>query len=427
MSGYERSRELLARARKSLAGGVSSDVRVSMKPFPLYFERGEGALLYDADGNAYIDYALGQGPLILGHSPPAVLEAVDEAMRRGQIFAGQHELEIEAAEAVVELVPCAGLVRFSLSGSEAVHAAVRLARAGTGRTKLLRFEGHYHGWFDGVLVGPDDDGGAAPLSQGQSPGAVGEVIVLPWNDLDALESAFARHGEELAAVIMEPVMCNTAVVPPGDGYLEGVRAYCDRYGALLILDEVITGFRLAPGGAQERFGVTADLATYGKALAGGFPNSAVAGRADLMERLGQSVNHSGTFNSNVISMAATVATLRELTRDDNAAYRKIERAGTALMDGLREIGARLGIPLLIQGFPPAFYLGFTEAESFENAADYAARADVERYGRFAVAMLERGVRVLERGLWYVSAAHDDEHVARTLEAAEDALRQVFNA
>src|SRR5690606_25438835 len=150
MSGYERSRELLARARKSLAGGVSSDVRVSMKPFPLYFERGEGALLYDADGNAYIDYALGQGPLILGHSPPAVLEAVDEAMRRGQIFAGQHELEIEAAEAVVELVPCAGLVRFSLSGSEAVHAAVRLARAGTGRTKLLRFEGHYHGWFDGV-------------------------------------------------------------------------------------------------------------------------------------------------------------------------------------------------------------------------------------------------------------------------------------
>ena len=338
--GYQRSAELFERAKKTIAGGVTSDVRISMKPMPLYFERGEGAMLYDVDGNGYIDYALGQGPLILGHSPPAVLDAVEEAMRRGQIYAGQSELEVQAAEAVADLVPCAGLCRFSLSGSEAVHAAVRLAKAVTGRRKLLRFEGHYHGWFDNVLVGPSGDGdGATAMTEGQSPGAVAEVIVQPWNDLDAIEATFARHGGELAAVIMEPVMCNTGVIPPDDDYLEGVRAYCDRYGSLLILDEVITGFRLAPGGAQERLGVTADLATYGKALAGGFPASAIVGRSDLMERFGSGVNHSGTFNGNIISSAATVAALHELTRDDNAAYKRIEHSGSALMTGLREIAA----------------------------------------------------------------------------------------
>ncbi len=232
--GYQRSAELFARAQKTIAGGVTSDVRINMKPMPLFFERGEGAMLYDVDGNGYIDYALGQGPLVLGHSHPAVLSAVDEAMRRGQIFAGQSELEVEAAEIVAKYVPCAGLCRFSLSGSEAVHAAVRLARAVTGRPKLLRFEGHYHGWFDNVLVGPSDDGtGAAAMTEGQSQGAVAEVIVQPWNDLDAIEATFAQHGAELAAVIMEPVMCNTGVIPPDADYLEGVRAYCDRYGTVL--------------------------------------------------------------------------------------------------------------------------------------------------------------------------------------------------
>lgn len=423
--GYETSEALFKRAKKSIAGGVNSDVRIGMKPLPLYFSRGEGAMLYDVDGNAYIDYALGQGPLILGHSPPAVLDAVESAMRDGQIFAGQSELEIEAAELVTGLVPCAGLCRFGLTGSEAVHGAVRLARASTGRTKLLRFEGHYHGWFDNVLVGPSDDGdSASPMTQGQSPGAVAEVIVQPWNDLDGIEATFARHGDELAAVMMEPVMCNTGVIPPDDDYLEGVRAYCDRYGSLLILDEVITGFRLAPGGAQERLSVTADIATYGKALAGGFPTSAIVGRSDLMERFGNGVNHSGTFNSNVISMAATLATLTELTRDDNAAYKRIEATGTALMEGLGEIVERLGLPVIIQGYPAAFFVGFSESGSFNDAATFADAVDGERYERFALAMLRRGVRVLERGLWYVSTVHDESHVERTLEAAEASLREI---
>ncbi len=424
----ERSEALFERARRSIAGGVTSDVRVNMQPLPLYFERAEGALLYDVDGHEFIDYALGQGPAILGHSHPAVLDAVDTAMRQGQIFAGQSELEVQAGELVAQHVPCAGLCRFSLSGSEAVHAAVRLARAATGRPKLLRFEGHYHGWFDNVLVGPSDDGaGAAPMTAGQSPGAVAEVIVRPWNDLDVIEATFAEYGEELAAVIMEPVMCNTGVIPPDDEYLEGVRAYCDRYGSLLVLDEVITGFRLAPGGAQERLSVTADIATYGKALAGGFPASAIVGRADLMERFGNGVNHSGTFNGNVISMAATVAAITELTRDDNAAYKRIEANGSALMDGLREIAEQLGLPLVIQGYPAAFFVGFSDAGMFSDAAQFAVQVDRQRYERFALAMLERGVRVLERGLWYVSAAHDGDHITRTLKAAEEALSEISAA
>lgn len=424
MIDHQRSAALFERAKETIASGVTSDVRVNMKPMPLYFERGEGAMLYDVDGNGYIDYALGQGPLILGHSHPAILKAVETAMRRGQIFAGQSELEVEAGEAVARLVPCAGLSRFSLSGSEAVHAAVRLARAVTGRPKLLRFEGHYHGWFDNVMVGPAEDGdGAVAMTAGQSPGAVLEVVVQPWNDLDAIEATFARHGDELAAVIMEPVMCNTGVIPPDDDYLEGVRAYCDRYGTLLILDEVITGFRLAPGGAQELLGVTADIATYGKALAGGFPASAIVGRSDLMQRFGKGVNHSGTFNGNIISSAATIATLNELTRDDNAAYKRIEKTGTMLMDGLREIASTLDLPLNIQGYPAAFHSSFSESGSFSDASEFAGQVDQKRYERFALGMLQRGIRVLERGLWYVSAVHDDHHVERTLEAAAASMRE----
>ena len=422
---HDKSAALFERAKGSIANGVNSDVRLSMKPFPLYFSHGEGAMLYDVDGNEYIDYALGQGPLILGHSHPAILGAVESAMREGQIFAGQSELEIEAAEMVVRLVPCGGLCRFGLTGSEAVHAAVRLARASTGRTKLLRFEGHYHGWLDNVLVGPGDGDDAAPMTRGQSPGAVSEVIVQPWNDLDAIEATFARHGDELAAVIMEPVMFNTGAIPPAEDYLEGVRAYCDRYGSLLILDEVITGFRLAPGGAQEWLGVTADIATYGKALAGGFPTSAVVGRSDLMERFGNGVNHSGTFNSNVISMAATLAALTELTRDDNAAYKRIEATGTTLMRGLSEIGERLGLPLVIQGYPAAFFVGFSDGGPITNASDFADQVDTARYERFALALQSHGVRVLERGLWYVSAVHNEEHVESSLAASEAAMRAVL--
>jgi glutamate-1-semialdehyde 2,1-aminomutase len=428
---WQRSQELFERSKRSLAGGISSNVRAAAKPFPLFFARAEGAMLYDVDGNGYIDYVLGQGPVILGHSHPRVLDTVEAAMRMGQIYAGQHELEIIISEALVRLIPCAELCRFGLSGSEMVQAAMRLARAVTGRTQILRFEGHYHGWFDNVLLnvatpveqaGPRERPRVSLGTAGQVESVLNDTVVLPWNDLPLVENLFAEMGNAIAAIKTEPMMCNTSAIPPAPGYLEGLCRICDEYGALLIMDEVITGFRLGLHSAQGRFGVTPDLAIFGKAMAGGFPNSALVGKREFMERFARDVNHSGTFNSNVISMAASAAALAELERNDGAVYRHMEQIGGALMDGIREIAGRLGVPLLVQGLPTAFHVSFTELPAITDYRDYALHCDKERYGRFAVEMLKRGVRLVERGIWYVSAAHDQEHVAKTLEAVEDALK-----
>ena len=432
MTQWQRSQELLARAQESLAGGVSSNVRLLAKPHPLFFDRAEGAMIYDVDGNGYIDFVLGQGPMLLGHSNPAVLDAVDAAMRRGQLYAGQHMLEIEVAEALVEIVPCAERCRFGLSGSEMVQAAMRLARAVTGRTKIVRFEGHYHGWFDNVLLSvapPLDQAGhrAAPnvvlASRGQIPAVADDFLVLPWNDLGLLEELFSRHGHEIACIMTEGMMCNTGAIVPRPGYLEGMRRLCDQYGALLFMDEIITGFRLGLTGAQGRFGVTPDLATFAKAMAGGFANAALVGKADYMDQFAQGVNHSGTFNSNVISMAASAAALTELQKDNGAVYRRIEALGTQLMDGLRELVARKGVPALVQGLPNAVHLSFTELPALHDYRDVVTGTDRERYARFTVAMLQRGVRLLERGIWYLSAAHTEEQIEAALEAAEAAMEE----
>jgi glutamate-1-semialdehyde 2,1-aminomutase len=434
MDEWPRSRELLALARQSLAGGVNSNVRLSSPPTPLFFTHAAGALLHDVDGHTYIDYALGQGPMILGHSHPAILEAVTAAMATGQLFAGQHELEITVAQHLVRLIPCAELCRFNVSGTEAVQAALRLARAVTGRTLIVRFEGHYHGWLDNVLVsvappleraGPRAVPHAVAGTAGQSPAVLGECLVLPWNDLALVEALFAEHGSEIAAVISEPVMCNTGVIPPAPGYLAGLRRICDSHGAVLILDEVITGFRLGLRGAQGNFGVTADLATFGKAMAGGLPNAAIVGKRALMQRFAHDVNHSGTFNANVLAMAASAAALRELERDDGAVYRVLDERGTALMAGIRTLAAQHGLPVLVQGFPAVFHVAFTELPAIRDYRDYVTGCDRERYRRFAVALLRRGVRVIERGIWYLSAAHTPNHIDQTLAAVEEALLEVF--
>lgn len=389
--------------------------------------------MYDVDGNEYIDFALGQGPLILGHSPPEVLDAVDSAMRTGQLYAGQHELEIEVAEALVRLIPAAEACRFSLSGSEAVQAAMRLARAVTGRTKIVRFEGHYHGWFDNVLLNvatPPDKAGPRErprptlASAGQVDSVLDDYVVLPWNDLDLVDALFAEMGDSIAAIMTEPMMCNTGAIAPAPGYLEGLRDICDRYGSLLIMDEIITGFRLHLRGAQYRFGVTPDLATFAKAMAGGFPCSALVGKREYMERFAQDVNHSGTFNSNVVSMAAASATIAELERNDSAVYRQMNTVGTSLIEGLRDLADRHGIPMLVQGYPSAFHVSFTKQPVLSDYRDYVEHCDMERYSRFVVAMLEGGVRLIGRGIWYISAAHTAEHVGRTLEVAEEALRTI---
>ncbi|MCB0122837.1 MAG: aspartate aminotransferase family protein [Caldilineaceae bacterium] len=433
MSKWSRSEEMLERAKRSLAGGVSSNVRLLSKPQPLFFERAAGAEIYDVDGNRYIDYVLGQGPMILGHSHPAVLDAVDAAMRKGQLYAGQHALEFEVAEKLVELIPSAELCRFGLSGSEMVQAAMRLARAITGRTKILRFEGHYHGWFDNVLIsvappleqaGPREQPNVLPGTPGQTASALTDFYVLPWNDLALVEALFAEHGHEIAAIMTEPMMCNTGAIPPEPGFHEGLRRLCDEHGALLYFDETITGFRLGLHGAQGRFGVTPDLASFAKAMAGGFANAALVGKADYMRRFAEGVNHSGTFNSNVIAMAASAAAIAELEKNNGAIYSQLDQIGRKLMRGLHELGQRRGLPLHVQGVPTAFHLSFTNLDALRDYRDYAGACDKERYSRFCVAMLERGVRLIERGVWYISAAHTDAHVDATLEAADAALAAV---
>jgi glutamate-1-semialdehyde 2,1-aminomutase len=232
-------------------------------------------------------------------------------------------------------------------------------------------------------------------------------------------------GDSIAAIMTEPMMCNTGAITPAPGYLDGLRRICDEYGAILFMDEIITGFRLGLQGAQGRFGVTPDLATFAKAIAGGFANAALVGRRDLMTRFAQDVNHSGTFNSNVISMAATAAAVAELEREDGAVYRQLDAIGEGLIDGIREIAARLSIPLLVQGLPTAFHLSFTQLASINEYRDYALHCDTERYSRFAVGMLRRGIRLIERGVWYISAALTQDHVAQTLEAVEAALLETM--
>lgn len=433
MPQWTRSQELLERSKRSLAGGVSSNVRLLANPLPLFFDRAEGAMIYDVDGNGYIDYVLGQGPMILGHSHPGVLDAVDAAMRKGQLYAGQHELEFLVAEQLVELIPSAELCRFGLSGSEMVQAAMRLARAITGRNKILRFEGHYHGWFDNVLIsvapqmeqaGPRENPNVLAGTPGQTVSALEDFFVLPWNDLSLVETLFHEHGHEIAAIMTEPMMCNTGAVPPEPGFLEGLRRLCDESGALLYFDETITGFRLGLSGAQGRFGVTPDLASFAKAMAGGFANAALVGKAEYMARFAAGVNHSGTFNSNVIAMAASAAAIAELTKDNGAIYHHLDHIGRLLMNGLEELGRKHALPLHIQGVPTAFHLSFTELDAIRDYREFAQQCDKERYSRFCVAMLEQGVRLIERGIWYISAAHTEEHVEQTLAAADVALAAV---
>lgn len=433
MQQWTRSQELLERSKHSLAGGVSSNVRLLANPLPLFFDRAEGAMIYDVDGNGYIDYVLGQGPMILGHSHPGVLDAVNAAMRKGQLYAGQHELEFLVAERLVALVPSAERCRFGLSGSEMVQAAMRLARAITGRTKILRFEGHYHGWFDNVLIsvappldqaGPRERPNVLPGTPGQTASALEDFFVLPWNDLSLVEQLFAEHGDEIAAIMTEPIMCNTGAIPPEPGFLEGLRHLCDQHGALLYFDETISGFRLGLSGAQGRFGVTPDLSSFAKAMAGGFANAALVGKAEYMERFATGVNHSGTFNSNVIAMAASAAAIAELEKDNGAIYQQLDTIGHALINGLQALGQKHGLPLHIQGFPTAFHASFTDLDAIRDYRDFAQHCDKARYTRFCVAMLERGVRLIERGIWYISAAHTAADVEKTLQAADEALAEV---
>jgi glutamate-1-semialdehyde 2,1-aminomutase len=413
----ELSDQWTARAAARLPGGVNSNVRLDGPA--IFFERALGAWLWDVDGNDYVDYLLGQGPAFLGHAPEPILEAVSAATRRGMVFAAQHRLEVEAAELLCDTLGWPDMVRFGSSGTEVVQAALRVARAATGRSKFVRFEGHYHGWLDNVLM-VSGDRGPAPGSEGQLARYLDDCIVAGWNDLDALAAVLEERGSEVAAVLMEPMMLNAGAIEPRPGYLEGVRALCDRHGVVLVFDEIITGFRLALGGAAERFGVVPDLATYGKAMAGGWPVGALAGRADLMEAIGtKRVNHSGTFNANVMSTAAVVATLEYLRRDPP--YERIERVTAGLTRGLREVAEDNSIPLRIQGAPGAFHASLSATRVDVRDFRDLSRLDAHGYLELARRMVTSGIWVSGRGIWYVSTTHDDHEVEVTLDRCHEAF------
>lgn len=430
---YKESAQLLERAKQVLASGVSSEFRKYNHPHAIFYTHGQGSYVYDVDGNEYLDFTLSQGPLIVGHSHPHVVSEVAAYAATGQLYAGQHLKEVALAEKLNELIPSAELMRFCLDGSTAVQTALRIARSKSGRQKFIRFEGHYHGWLDNVAwgisapsteaLGNRESPVAVPWSQGLAEGSRDEFIILPWNDLHAVRSILAECHQDIAALITEPVMCNSGCIPPADGFLPGLRDLCSEYGVALIFDEVITGFRLGMGGAQEYFGVIPDLSVFAKAMASGYPISAVVGKREWMEEVVSArVIHAGTMNSGNASVAAALATIEVLERDPDA-HARLFALGQRLMDGLRNAGRKAGQNLLVQGMGPMFVTAFTSVPQLRDFRD-TLTADKEKLGRFVASLHDRGIRVIGRGLWYVSAVHTEREIDRAVGVAEEVLMEL---
>ncbi len=423
-----RSKALLRRARKLMPGGVSSPVRAhtQVAGTPPFIVRGRGAYLEDADGNRYLDYVGSWGPLILGHAPPVVMRALRRAAAAGTSFGAPTELEVLLAAKICGALPGIEQLRFVCSGTEAVMSALRLARAATGRSRILKFEGGYHGHADALLL--EAGSGVATLGIPASPGVPEAftrlTVQAPYNDLSALAGAFKRYGDELAAVIVEPVAGNMGCIPPGPGFLEGLREICDRHGALLIFDEVMTGFRVAWGGAQRRYSVTPDLTCLGKIIGGGLPAAAYGGRRALMEQVAPSgpVYQAGTLAGNPLAMAAGLATLEALEKP--GAYKRLERRSAELTQGLQERAAAAGVELCCAAVGGLF--GFFFHEGPVRNFDDARRADPARFRVFFRAMLEQGVYLapspFEAG--FVSLAHRRSDIRATLEKAGRAFEKV---
>ena len=429
---YGNSERLLERAKKVLAGGVSSEFRKNSYPHALFYSHAQGSSIYDVDGHEYLDFALSQGPLLIGHSHPDLLKAVQEYTEKGQLYAGQHIQEVALAEKLNQLIPSAELMRFCLDGSEAVHTSLRVARAKTGRTKFVRFEGHYHGWLDNMCwgisapsleaLGSREHPNVYPWSAGLPPHSRDESIVLPWNDLELLRKTVDQHHHDIAAIITEPIMCNNGCILPEEGFLPGLRDICDQYGIALIFDEVITGFRVALGGAQQHFGVTPDLSIFAKAIGSGYPISAVVGKKEWMRLVEEGkVIHAGTMNSNNPTVAAALATLNILEKEQP--HERMYQYGKKLMEGLRQAAAATHQNLLVQGLGPMFHTGFTSLNQVKDYRDTFAY-DRGKLGKFIAGMHHHGVRVIGRGLWYISAVHTEADIDQAIETTREVLSEL---
>lgn len=430
---HERSVRLFDKAKELVAGGVSSQIRVNEPAeVPLFFTHAKGSKMWDADGNEYIDYIQGMGPNLFGHSPDFINQQVNEDMEKGYVFAGQFERELEVAEMVLDMVPMEdATVRFASSGTEIDQLLFRTMRGYTGRPKILKFEGHYHGWMDSVnwsvhppldQAGPEDAPVAVGESEGMDQATADGLVICQWNDLELLEKAFADHPDEIAGVIMEPILANTNCIVPSQEFLDGLQRICKENGALLAFDEVITGFRVARGGAQEYLGVIPDLATYAKSMAGGFPIAMILGRREVMDLIGDgTVYHGGSFNSNVMSIAATYASLKHIQDQGDAFYADLNGKGLRLMEGLRDVAKSLESDLHVQGVGSVFAISFTTKQEITNWRDHARNCDDSKYQRFASEMLKQGIRLSSNGRIHLSSAHTEEDIEKTVAAAAAVL------
>ena len=426
---FENSKKLYEEAKKMVPGGVSSSIRQTEWPVPLFFESAKGSKMFDVDGNEYIDYVMGMGPNIFGHSPEFITNSVFKDMQDGFCLTGQTRKENELSEFISKTLPFKRKFRYASSGTEIVQIALRLARSYTNKNKFLKFEGHYHGWMDSVLYNSHPNVSSeesiyepVPESDGISKGTADEVVIAPWNDVEALETTLRDQSEDISAIITEPILWNSNVILPNRGYLQELRNLCDKYNVLLIFDEVGTGFRVALGGAQEIYNVEPDLSTYAKSMAGGFPIAMLAGKPEIMDYMANGkVVHGGSFNTNVMSVSASHATLNYLLNNLNF-YKSLNENGDVLIEGLKYAAKKHNIDILIQGLGSVFYLSFTNLKSIKNYREHANNVDEEKYKEFSKLMLLNGIRLSQNGRWHMSSAHSTNDMDKTIKSAYESFR-----
>ena len=431
---YSKSKKKFKEAKKYLAGGVSSHFRMIYHPVPLTYKKAKGSKLTDIDNNTYIDYALAAGPVVLGHAPKEVLKAVKNSLTKGQLYYGQHEIEIELAKQITKIIPSADRVRFASSGSEAVHAAIRLSRGYTNKKIILKFHGQYHGWFDNQLVSinplnkqnkSQNSYGTNMESMGQIPSSAEDIVSIPWNDINIFKKTIRKYKKDLAAIIMEPIMCNTCVILPKKNYLEDIRKICTQNKIILIFDEVITGFRIKLGGAQEYLNVKPDLSIFAKGIASGFSLSCLVGEKKIMDYLAMNkVIHGGTYNSSVINTVAALKTIEIIKKKQISFFKKLNIMRTTLTNAFLKISHKKNISINIQGVGSVFHLSFTKKISVNNHKDYL-ETDLITLQKFIRLMQDNKIRITGRGTWFLSFAHTKEDIKNTIKAFEKSLDKLI--